>query len=125
MTITTTTKKISKGRTSKGENYRTGKKAKDKCDSEILNLLDNPTPEKYAKLEPEVVEDLMVVDKIRDLLYKWEGMDKDSYEILLDTRIIRRLNMVLNGKRLTEHEKEEDDDDDKEEDNKEEEEKED
>ncbi|KAF8415827.1 hypothetical protein EV426DRAFT_699065 [Tirmania nivea] len=38
--------------------------------SEILDLLDNPTPEKYTKLEPEVMEDLMVADKIRDLLYE-------------------------------------------------------
>ncbi|KAF8416199.1 hypothetical protein EV426DRAFT_627731 [Tirmania nivea] len=53
-------------------------------DGEILDLLDNPTPEKYAKLEPEVVEDLT-----------------DSYEILPDARIIRRLNMVLNSERLT------------------------
>ncbi|KAF8416332.1 hypothetical protein EV426DRAFT_709372 [Tirmania nivea] len=42
--------------------------------SEILDLLDNPTLEKYIK---------------------------DSYEILPDTRIIRRLNIVLNGKCLT------------------------
>ncbi|KAF8415265.1 hypothetical protein EV426DRAFT_701298 [Tirmania nivea] len=125
ITITTTIKKISKGRTSKGESYRTGKKAKNKCNGEILNLLDNPTSEKYAKLEPKVVEDLMVADKIRDLLYEWEGIDEDSYEILPDARIIRRLNIVLNGKRLTEHEEEEDDDDDKEEDDEEEEEEED
>ncbi|KAF8415144.1 hypothetical protein EV426DRAFT_709146 [Tirmania nivea] len=70
-------------------------------DGEILDLLNNPTPEKYAKLEPELVEDLTVVDKILDLLYKWEGMDEDSYEILPDARIICRLNMVLNGERLT------------------------
>ncbi|KAF8421711.1 hypothetical protein EV426DRAFT_704903 [Tirmania nivea] len=70
------------------------------CDGKILDLLDNPTPEKYTKLEPEVVEDLMVVDKIQDLLYKWEGMDKDSYKILPDTRIICWLNMVLNGEYL-------------------------
>ncbi|KAF8414599.1 hypothetical protein EV426DRAFT_722188 [Tirmania nivea] len=101
ITITTTTKKISKGRTSKGESYQTGKKAKDKCDGEILDLLDNPTPEKYAKLEPKVVEDLTVANKIRDLLYEWEGMDEDSYEILPDARIIRCLNMVLNGECLT------------------------
>ncbi|KAF8421707.1 hypothetical protein EV426DRAFT_672194 [Tirmania nivea] len=81
--------------------YRIERTNDTQCDSEILDLLDNPTPEKYAKLEPEVVEDLMVVDKIRDLLYEWEGMDEDSYEILPDARIICRLNMVLNGERLT------------------------
>ncbi|KAF8415332.1 hypothetical protein EV426DRAFT_579097 [Tirmania nivea] len=60
LTITTTTKKISKGRASKDEGYQTSKK----YDSEILDLLDNLTPEKYAKLEPKVVEDLTVADKI-------------------------------------------------------------
>ncbi|KAF8414876.1 hypothetical protein EV426DRAFT_712001 [Tirmania nivea] len=115
------------------------------CDGKILDLLDNPTLEKYAKLEPEVVEYLTVVNKIRELLYEWEGMDEDSYKILLDARIIRRLNMLLNGERLTvrsvprnttpppaltktntisleEHEKEEDNDDKEEEDDEEEEE---
>ncbi|KAF8414827.1 hypothetical protein EV426DRAFT_706659 [Tirmania nivea] len=62
-------------------------------DSKILNLLDNLTPEKYVKLEP-------IKDKIRDLLYKWEGIDEDSYEILPDARIIHRLNIVLNGECL-------------------------
>ncbi|KAF8416333.1 hypothetical protein EV426DRAFT_709377 [Tirmania nivea] len=118
------------------------------CDGKILDLLDNPTPEKYAKLEPEVVEDLMVADKIRDILYEWEGIDEDSYKILPDARIIHRLNMVLNGERLMvrpvprnttpppaltklhtistkEYEEEEDDDDDEEEDDEEEEEEED
>ncbi|KAF8415799.1 hypothetical protein EV426DRAFT_707066 [Tirmania nivea] len=50
--------------------------------SEILDLLDNPTPEKYAKLESK------------------KRMDEDSYKILLDARIIHCLNMVLNSKRL-------------------------
>ncbi|KAF8415399.1 hypothetical protein EV426DRAFT_701998 [Tirmania nivea] len=86
ITITTTTKKISKGRMSKGESYRTGKKAKDKCNGKILDLLDNLTLEKYTKLEPEV-----------------EGMDEDSYEILLDVRIIHCLNIVLNSERLIVH----------------------
>ncbi|KAF8415393.1 hypothetical protein EV426DRAFT_710234 [Tirmania nivea] len=95
--------KISKGCMSKGESYRTSKKAKDKCDSEILDLLDNPTPKKYDKLEPEVVENLMVANKIRDLLYKWEGIDEDSYEILPDAKIICCLNIVLNGDCLTVH----------------------
>ncbi|KAF8415942.1 hypothetical protein EV426DRAFT_709989 [Tirmania nivea] len=83
--------------------YRIERTNDTQYDGEILDLLDNPTPEKYAKLEPEVVEDLTVADKIRDLLYEWEGIDEDSYEILPDARIIRRLNMVLNGKRLTVH----------------------
>ncbi|KAF8418672.1 hypothetical protein EV426DRAFT_704459 [Tirmania nivea] len=123
-------------------------KATGPAKSEILDLLDNPTLEKYAKLESEVVEDLMVVDKIRDLLYEWEGMDEDNYKILPDGRIIRRLNIVLYGEYLTihpvprntillpvltklhtiltkEHEEEEDDYDDEEEDDEEEEEEED
>ncbi|KAF8417274.1 hypothetical protein EV426DRAFT_711715 [Tirmania nivea] len=125
--------------------YRIERTNDTQCDGEILDLLDNSTPEKYAKLEPEVVEDLTVADKIRDLLYEWEGMDEDSYEILPDAGIIRRLNMVLNSEHLTvrpvprnttppptltklhtilpeEHEEEKDDDDEEEEDEEEEEE---
>ncbi|KAF8430210.1 hypothetical protein EV426DRAFT_660468 [Tirmania nivea] len=81
--------------------YRIERTNDTQCDCEILDLLDNPTPEKYARLEPEVVEDLTVAEKIRDLLYEWEEMDEESCDILPDARVIRRLNMVLNGERLT------------------------
>ncbi|KAF8425341.1 hypothetical protein EV426DRAFT_708980 [Tirmania nivea] len=54
-------------------------------------------------------------------------MDEDSYKILLDTKIIRCLNMVLNVTKTytilpEEHDEEEEDDDKEEEDEKKEEE---
>jgi hypothetical protein len=72
------------------------------CDQEIIDLLENATPEKLDKLDDTIVEDLNIVESIRNLLHtRYEGVDiGNEVDDVPDERIIRRIMMVLSGERL-------------------------
>jgi hypothetical protein len=72
------------------------------CDQEIIDLLENATPEKLDKLDDTIVEDLNIVESIRNLLHtRYEGVDiGNEVDDVPDERIIRRIMMVLSGECL-------------------------
>jgi len=72
------------------------------CDRDIIDLLDNATPEKLGKLDEAIVQDLNIVERIRNLLHTThEGANvEEEVEDVPDDRIIRRIMMLLNGERV-------------------------